>query len=282
MLPAPHLPETDRAPGVLRWFGVTDRGKVRKNNEDAFVGVQFDAREFHYLGKLGEASLGHHDYAFAVSDGIGGNRAGEFASRVAVEKITRLLPRSYKQSAKGMDAGFSDVLSELYDQIHKAMNFLSLDEETRGMGATLSLCWFTPGWMYWVHIGDSRIYYLPAEGGLHQLSHDDTHVGWLLRNAKINEREARMHPAKNQLQRALGAGHQFVDPQVGSVGYRKGDLFLICSDGVTDGLYDQHLLEILRPPAGSETVANPALQLVKESLERSGRDNTTAVVIEVV
>jgi protein phosphatase len=282
MLPAPHLPETDRAPGVLRWFGVTDRGKVRKNNEDAFVGVQFDAREFHYLGKLGEASLGHHDYAFAVSDGIGGNRAGEFASRVAVEKITRLLPRSYKQSAKGMDAGFSDVLSELYDQIHKAMNFLSLDEETRGMGATLSLCWFTPGWMYWAHIGDSRIYYLPAEGGLHQLSHDDTHVGWLLRNAKINEREARMHPAKNQLQRALGAGHQFVDPQVGSVGYRKGDLFLICSDGVTDGLYDQHLLEILRPPAGSETVANPALQLVKESLERSGRDNTTAVVIEVV
>jgi protein phosphatase len=282
MLPAPHLPETDRAPGILRWFGVTDRGKVRKNNEDAFVGVQFDAREFHYLGKLGEASLGHHDYAFAVSDGIGGNRAGEFASRVAVEKITRLLPRSYKQSAKGMDAGFSDVLSELYDQIHKAMNFLSLDEETRGMGATLSLCWFTPGWMYWAHIGDSRIYYLPAEGGLHQLSHDDTHVGWLLRNAKINEREARMHPAKNQLQRALGAGHQFVDPQVGSVGYRKGDLFLICSDGVTDGLYDQHLLEILRPPAGSETVANPALQLVKESLERSGRDNTTAVVIEVV
>jgi protein phosphatase len=282
MLPAPHLPETDRAPGILRWFGVTDRGKVRKNNEDAFVGVQFDAREFHYLGKLGEASLGHHDYAFAVSDGIGGNRAGEFASRVAVEKITRLLPRSYKQSAKGMDAGFADVLSELYDQIHKAMNFLSLDEETRGMGATLSLCWFTPGWMYWAHIGDSRIYYLPAEGGLHQLSHDDTHVGWLLRNAKINEREARMHPAKNQLQRALGAGHQFVDPQVGSVGYRKGDLFLICSDGVTDGLYDQHLLEILRPPAGSETVANPALQLVKESLERSGRDNTTAVVIEVV
>src|SRR3954465_7041457 len=196
MLPAPHLPETDRAAGGLRWFGVTDRGKIRKNNEDAFVGVQFDAREFHYLGKLGEASMGHHDYAFAVSDGIGGNRAGEFASRVAVEKITRLLPKSYQQSAKGMEAGFADVLSELYDQIHKALNFLGLDEETRGMGATLSLCWFTPGWLYWAPIGDSRISYFPGEGGgMPQPSHDDTHVGWLLRNHRINEREARSHPA---------------------------------------------------------------------------------------
>jgi protein phosphatase len=276
-----HPPEL-RSAGGLRWFGVTDRGKVRKNNEDAFLGVQFDAREFHYLGKLGEASLGHHDYAFAVSDGIGGNHAGEFASRVSVEKITRLLPKSYKQSAKGMEPGFPDVLTELYDQIHKALNFLSLDEETRGMGATLSLCWFTPGWMYWAHIGDSRIYYLPAEeGGIRQLSHDDTHVGWLFRNAKISEHQARTHPAKNQLQRALGAGHQFVDPQVGSVAYGKGDFFLICSDGVTDGLYDEHLLEILRPPPGEDR-SNPAQRLVKESLERSGRDNTTAMVIEVV
>ncbi|HEV7401980.1 MAG TPA: protein phosphatase 2C domain-containing protein [Chthoniobacteraceae bacterium] len=276
-----HPPELRSAAG-LRWFGVTDRGKVRKNNEDAFLGVQFDAREFHYLGKHGEASLGHHDYAFAVSDGIGGNRAGEFASRVAVEKITRLLPKSYQQSAKGMEAGFADVLSEVYDQIHKAINFFGLDEETRGMGATLSLGWFTPGWMYWAHIGDSRIYYLPAEGGLRQLSHDDTHVGWLYRNAKISEHQARTHPARNQLQRALGAGHQFVDPQVGSVSCGKGDLFLICSDGVTDGLYDEQILEILRSPAGMQIEPNPALRLVKESLERSGRDNTTAVVVEIL
>jgi serine/threonine protein phosphatase PrpC len=202
---------------------------------------------------------------------------------VAVEKITRLLPKSYQQTAKGMETGFADVLEELYDEIHKALNFLGRDEDTRGMGATLSLCWFTPGWMYWAHIGDSRIYYLPAaEGGMHQLSHDDTHVGWLLRNAKINEREARMHPAKNQLQRALGAGHQFVDPQVGSVSYGKGDLFLICSDGVTDGLYDEQVLEILRPAHSAESGSNPALRVVQESLDRSGRDNTTAMVIEVV
>ena len=87
------------------------------------------------------------------------------------------------------------------------------------MEATLSLCWFTPGWMYFGHIGDSRIYYLSArDDGIRQLSHDDTHVGWLFRNGKINEREARNHPRRNVLQKALGGGNQFVDPQVGVVG----------------------------------------------------------------
>src|SRR3954468_11123188 len=94
----------------LKWFGWTDVGKVRKNNEDSFLGLQFDAREVHHLGKIGEASLGQTDFVFAVSDGMGGAKAGEFASRVTVDKITRLLPRSFKQSAAGLSAGFEDVL----------------------------------------------------------------------------------------------------------------------------------------------------------------------------
>ena len=98
----------------LKWFGWTDRGKVRANNEDSFVGLQFDAREVHHLGRIGEASMQHLDFAFAVSDGMGGAMAGEFASRIAVEKIANLLPRSYQQSAVGLDAGFADVLTELF------------------------------------------------------------------------------------------------------------------------------------------------------------------------
>ena len=86
------------------------------------------------------------------------------------------------------------------------------------MGATLSLAWFTPGWMYFAHIGDSRIYYRSGrEGTLRQITHDDTYVGWLFRKGEINEREARTHPRRNVLQRALGAGNQFVEPQVGAV-----------------------------------------------------------------
>jgi len=268
----------------LQWFGRTDRGKIRRNNEDAFLGLQFNDREIHHLGKFGESRLEENDYVFAVSDGMGGARAGEFASRLAVDKIIRLLPRSFKQAAVGLEAGFDEVLAELFDQTHRALVFLGeSDEECAGMGATLSLCWFTPEWMYFGHIGDSRIYYLPANGGkIIQVTHDDTHVGWLYRNAKLNEREAKDHPRRNVLQKALGAGHQFVDPQVGRVGYEAGDIFLLCTDGLTDGLYNERLEEILRTRKSGKKEDDPAHQLVQAALELAARDNITALVVEAL
>jgi serine/threonine protein phosphatase PrpC len=274
---APRGPVAER----LRWSGETDRGKVRANNEDSFLGQQFDAREVHHLGKTGEEPIAQADFVFAVSDGMGGAMAGEFASRITVEKITRLLPRSYRQSAVGLEAGFADVLTELFDQIHRALTFVgSSYEETRGMQATLTMCWFTPGWMYFGHVGDSRLYYLPArEGGMRQVSHDDTYVGWLFRSGQINEREARAHPRRSALQKALGAGNQFVEPQVGAVSYEPGDLFLLCTDGLVEGLYDSQLLELLRGP---EAKGDPAQRLVRRAVENSGRDNTTALVVEAV
>jgi len=266
----------------LRWFGLTDRGKVRTNNEDSFLCLQFDAQEVRYLGRIGEAPTGGSDFIFAVSDGMGGARAGEFASRIAVDKITRLMPRAFKQSASGLAAGFEDVLAELYQETNRALTYLgNSDADCSGMGATLSMCWFTPGWMYFGHIGDSRIYYLPAQGGgIKQISQDDTHVGWLYRNGKLNERQARDHPRRNALQKALGAGHQFVDPQVGAVAYEPGDIFLLCTDGLIEGLYDAQLLEMVRGPE-TDTESNPAQRLVRTSVELAGRDNTTALLVEV-
>jgi serine/threonine protein phosphatase PrpC len=271
-------------PRRLKWYGQTDRGKVRLNNEDSFLGLRFDARETHHLGKIGEASTSHADFVFAVSDGMGGAKAGEFASRITVEKVTRLLPRSFKQSAEGLEAGFGDVLAELFDQIHRALTFVGDSyEECAGMQATLSLCWFTPAWVYFGHIGDSRIYYLPvAENALRQLSHDDTHVGWLFRTGQINEREARDHPRRSVLQKALGAGNQFVEPQIGSVGYETGDIFLLCTDGLVDGFYDNQLAEFLRSSEGAGPGVNLAQHLVEAAVNKSGRDNTTALVIEVL
>lgn len=269
---------------TLRWFGHTDRGKVRANNEDSFLGLQFDAYELHRLGKFGEAPNDRMDFAFAVSDGMGGAMAGEFASRITVDKITRLLPRSFKQSALGLEAGFDDILTELFQQIHAEMTNLSQHyAECYGMGATLTLCWFRPGWMYFAHVGDSRLYYLPArEGGMRQLSHDDTYVGWLYRQGKLNEREARSHPRRNVLQKSLGAGNMFVDPQLGAVAYEAGDHFLLCTDGVTDGLYDHALHDLLRMPLGPHAALTPAHRLVQEAVTHSGRDNATALVIEAV
>jgi PPM family protein phosphatase len=276
-------PRKDTASLRLQWSGWTDRGKVRANNEDSFLGLQFDAREVHHLGRMGEASLSNHDYAFAVCDGMGGAKAGELASRIAVEKITTLLPRSFQLAASGLDAGADDVLAELFDRIHQALVFVGNSyEECSGMETTLSLCWFTPGWMRFAHIGDSRIYYLPAGASeIKQLSHDDTHVGWLLRNGKISEHEARTHPRRNVLQKALGGGNQFVDPQVGAVGCEPGDIFLLCSDGLTEGLFTSQLVELLRQKTWRGKNSQPARLLVDTAVKNDGRDNTTALAIRI-
>jgi len=274
---------TSNPPLELHWSGLTHIGKVRKNNEDTFLALAVDGREVRYLGKTGHAPLHTSDFVFAVSDGMGGAKSGEFASRIAVDRITRLFPRAFRLAAAGMGAGFTDILTELIGAIHNDLLKLGYSyEECAGMGATLSLCWFTPQWMYFAHIGDSRIYYLPYDGPLTQVTHDHSHVGWLRRQGRINEREARTHPRRNALQQALGAGHQFIDPHLGAVGHRPGDRFLICSDGLIDGLWDRHLEEMLRSPAPAGDTRSLAQRLVEQSVENSGRDNTTAVVVDVV
>ena len=268
----------------LKWSGWTDRGRVRPNNEDSFLGLQFDAREVFRLGKTGEASLETTDFAFAVSDGMGGALAGEFASHIAVEKITTLLPRAFQHSAHELEPGFADVLSELFDQVHRALAFVCGSyEETEGMQTTLSLCWFTPGWMYFAHIGDSRVYHLPRhKKTIQQLTHDDTYVGWLFRNGKISEYEARTHPRRNLLQKALGGSNRFVEPQVGAIACERGDSFLLCTDGLVDGVSDSLLAELLCDSQSSNEISNASQLLVETSVNNSGRDNTTALVIQVV
>ena len=281
--------DSDHPPGFtpasavqLSWSAITDRGRVRANNEDSFLALNFDGHEVRYLGKTGSASLVDADFVFAVSDGMGGAKSGEFASRIAVDRITRLLPRSFRLRASGMANGFQDILTELFSAIHKDLLQLGQSyEECAGMGATLTLAWFTPEWMYFGHLGDSRIYYLPRAGGLTQLTHDHSHVGWLRRQGKLNEREARTHPQRNALQQALGAGHQFIDPHIGAVGYRPGDRFLVCSDGLIDGLWDQRLEDLMRESLATAGGATPAQRLVDEAVQASGRDNTTAVVVEI-
>ncbi len=283
MNPPPADPASPPPIARVSWTGHTDRGRVRKNNEDAFLGVRFDAREVEYLGKVGATTLETHDLVFAVSDGMGGALAGEFASRIVLEKVTELLPRAFQQHALGMSSGFEDVLTELFHRIHDAINRMSRAyAECQGMGATLTLCWLSPGWLYFAHIGDSRLYYLPVGAeSPKQLSQDDSHVGWLFRTGQISEREARNHPRRSALSKALGAGHQFVDPQVGAVGLEPGDQFILCTDGVVDGLFDRQIHRLLHDPGTREKALPPAPRLVQAAVDLSGKDNTTAMVLEI-
>jgi serine/threonine protein phosphatase PrpC len=283
MTDPPSTPTANIAPPTpdLRWSGVTHPGRVRHNNEDTFLALTFDGHEVHYLGKTGQASLAGADFVFAVSDGMGGEKSGEFASRITIDRITRLLPRNFRLSAAGMTGGFRDILIELFSQIHANLIEFGAADECAGMGATLSLAWFTPKWMYFAHVGDSRIYYLPRDGGLTQLTNDHSHVGWLRRNGQLNEREVRTHPRRNALQQALGASNQYVEPHIGAVAHQPGDRFLICSDGLIEGLWDRQLDELIRTPPPNLASQTAAQRLVEEAVQASGRDNTTAVVVEV-
>jgi protein phosphatase len=286
MIPADNaVPPTATLPPAtaVRWSGLTHVGRYRPNNEDSFLALNFDGHEVRYLGKTGQASLAGADFVFAVSDGMGGAKSGEFASRITVDRVTRLLPRAFRLSAAGMAIDFQDILTELFSAIHSDLLQLGNSyEECAGMGCTLSLCWITPQWVYFGHIGDSRIYYLPREGGMSQISHDHSYVGKLRRKGAINEREARTHPRRNALQQALGAGNQFIDPQVGAVGHRAADRFLICSDGLVDGLWDREIAETLQPPGTVADTFAVAPLLVDTAVQNSGRDNTTAIVVELL
>lgn len=275
-----EAPGGPRAPApTLRWSGLTHRGHVRPNNEDTFLALEFNAREVRYLGKTGEASSLSADFVFAVSDGMGGANSGEFASRITKDKITHLLPKGFRLAAPGPQSRYDATLRELFNAIHHDLLKLGQSyEECRGMGTTLSLAWLTPGWLYFGHIGDSRIYQLPPGGGMLQLTHDHGHVGWLRRKGKLSEREAREHPLRNMLNQALGAEHMFIDPQFQALPCAPGDRYLLCSDGLTQELKDGQLEEIVRT---TET-APVAQQLINAALERGGRDNITALVVETL
>jgi serine/threonine protein phosphatase PrpC len=267
----------------MRWSGATHPGRFRPNNEDSFLGMLLDRSGIRYLGKIGEASTDQQEFLFAVSDGMGGEKSGEFASKIAIDKITLILPKYFGLSLERFIAHHQQIVVELFESIHQEMLKLSrYDPACRNMGATLTLGWFKKDHLFFGHIGDSRLYHLPAQGAMIQCTDDHSHVGWLRRNGKINEREARMHPRKNVLAQALGAGHRYLIPQVGMRQVHPGDQFLLCTDGVVDGLWDRAMEELTRTPSAVTADLPPADRLVHEAVAESGRDNATAVVVEAI
>lgn len=268
----------------LRWSAHSDCGRVRSNNEDSFLGLLLTTQEVHLLGKMGMEQL-DREYVFAVCDGLGGAKAGEFASRIAVEKITKIFPTYLNQkkiSPEEEIIKIRQMLIHLFQEIHRALLFLSASyDECHGMGTTLTLCWVRPHHCYLAHIGDSRLYYLPfgkevSQRTIQQISEDDTHVGWLFKQGKITEREAKHHPRRNLLQKALGADYQFVTPQIDSFTCTSGDRLLLCTDGVTDRLFNDQLLDIITNAAQDSS----ARHLVEEAVKQSGHDNATAIILE--
>jgi serine/threonine protein phosphatase PrpC len=276
-------------PREITWSAMTHPGNFRSNNEDRFLLMLADKRGVRYLGKSGNVSSAEGDLIFAVADGMGGERSGELAGKIAIEQITRMMPSTYLLNDKHLIEASPAILKSLFQSIHAELERLgSYDSACTNMGSTLTLVWIHRSIAMFAHIGDTRLYRIrrateESATGYHlaQISEDHTFVGWLRRTGQINERQARFHPRKNVLSRALGAGHQFVEPHCGTVELQPGDRLILCSDGVIDGLWDHALLDLVVFPDSVQSSQVPAQRLVFSAVSESGRDNATAIVVEV-
>jgi PPM family protein phosphatase len=146
------------------------------------------------------------------------------------------------------------------------------------MAATLALAWFTPENLYLTNVGDSRIYRSRA-GVLEQLTRDHTLAWGQWKRGEILETQYRSHPRRAALYEVVGGGHERVNPHFAAVSYEPGDRFLICSDGLIDGLWERQLSNALA--ACPENPADTALAMLNRAIDNSGIDDTTLIIVTV-
>lgn len=262
---------------MLHWASMTHSGSRKPRNDDSLISFSSSPLGADPLNAEGALSLEKNDLVFAVSDGMGGGNAGDIASSILLQRMSEIIPETFKIAASGF---FPDCLSHLGDAIrsvHEHINQSASSEETRGMAATLALAWFTPENLYIANVGDSRIY-RSRQGKLEQLSRDHTRAWAQWKRGEITEIQYRSHPRRSALYEVIGAGHAAVCPHFAAVPYQPGDRFLICSDGLIDGLWERHLADALAaefPPRQTAEV------LMKRAIDNAGIDDTTLIVIHV-
>lgn len=224
----------------------TDIGKLRKQNEDA---AWFDESRA----------------VFAVADGMGGHLAGEVASRMAIEAVQRMARENERPGIaalrEAVACAHETILAHAQDHI-----------ECAGMGTTLSVLWLGENYAYIAHVGDSRIYRL-REGSLTQITQDHSLVEELVRAGLITREQARTHPRRNIITRALGT-HGENEPDLLVTDVQDGDVFLLCTDGLTGMVPDDEIERTLRD-CGMEAAADRLLAL---ALDAGGRDNVTLIL----
>ncbi|MBP6782949.1 MAG: protein phosphatase 2C domain-containing protein [Verrucomicrobiales bacterium] len=276
-----HRCDEEEAHRTLQWCGLTVDGSRRAGNQDALSVFSSDQGWANSVDLCGERSIDENGLIFAVSDGMGGPAAGDVASTLTVRELRRFLPAMMGDfhGAGDPEALLMAAVKSLDDYVSRVGNH---DPMLTGMGATVVCGLFYRTRVCFAHVGDSRFYHFRA-GQLTQLTSDHTYVGALFRAGKLNEREARNHPRRNVLQQAIGGGGQMLRPQVSSVMIEEGDWFLICSDGVTDGLWDKNIAQCF---AEADKNGSDAEQVAKRilawALDEAGGDDTTLFVVKAV
>ena len=238
----------------MKLFGKTDIGLVRETNQDAFSFGSFDDGNCWAV----------------VCDGMGGVSGGQVASEICVEKVSEAIKRSYRKgitvsSAKNLlttaiNAANSAVFKEAQENI-----------ELKGMGTTVVAVLVLDSIAVVAHVGDSRAYLINDE--INQITKDHSFVQLLIDTGKITEEEAKVHPDRNVITRAVGIEH-VVDVEIDIVDINDNDKLLICTDGLNGYVPDADILKIIKEYGDSSTE-----KLVETANNAGGRDNVTVVML---
>jgi PPM family protein phosphatase len=231
----------------LRSIALTDTGRRRRHNEDAYV---------------------CDPPLFAIADGMGGAQAGEIASHLAATSV---------QHAE-RDGGSETRVEQLIQAANRSVyERARADESTSGMGTTMTVALVDGDLVRIGHVGDSRAY-LVREHALEQLTEDHSLVGELVRSGRLSPEEAEDHPHRSVITRVLGTDPE-VDVDSFSVTAKPGDLFMLCSDGLTSMVDDGRILELIEERAGD--VQGIARALVDEANTNGGEDNITVILFQI-
>jgi protein phosphatase len=228
------------------YSGATDAGRSRSHNEDAFVATP---------------------PLFAVADGLGGHKAGEIASGIAIDVVAKRAPRRADPDALAEAVRLAnDAIADAVREGHGR----------QGMGTTLTAAIVDGTRIAVAHVGDSRAYLL-RDGRLSQITRDHSLVGELVRQGTLTQQEARFHPNRSVITRALGSRPD-VEPDTYEVAATPGDRLLICSDGLHAMIEDPEIERLLDSAPDAETAV---ASLVEAANDAGGLDNVTAVVVEI-
>jgi protein phosphatase len=231
---------------IVEFADITNTGRVRRNNEDSYIV---------------EPPL------FVLADGMGGAQAGEVASRLTIEAFAPF------PATGGPEDRLRGAISEANRRVvERGRN----DPKTAGMGSTVTAALVDGEFVAFGHVGDSRAYLL-RRGRFDQISRDHSLVGELVRQGRITVEEAGSHPQRSVITRALGATDE-VDVDTWRIEAEDGDLYLLCSDGLTDMIDDATIAATVKQDLPLEAILD---QLVKQALDAGGDDNVTVVAFRV-
>ena len=236
----------------MNTFSITDTGVLRTMNQDYCFSS--------------DTPIGNLPNLYIVCDGMGGHKAGEYASRYTAQRIVAHVSRSRSENP----------IRILRDAIQKANEILVIeskeDEEKHGMGTTVVAATIVDHRMYVANVGDSRLYVIGEN--IRQITQDHSYVEEMIRMGKVNRADARNHEKKNVITRAVGVTEK-VETDIFEVDLSDNDVVLLCTDGLSNMVTDERISEIVLSSVNCEDIAK---ELVEEANKNGGQDNITVLV----